>query len=194
MGRIEKAITTALTLILLMGCSGTKTFTSEDTALMIIDIQNAYLPVSGQRPFIANVADLLSRAREAGIPVIYIGNSTDFIRPSSPGWDFHRDIKPLEKEIVIEKRFPGAFGETELESILKEHHISKIIMTGLASSGCYGATARDAAARGFLTVVVSDGHADRATGKARELNDSLEGSKNPFLMMTEEIQFSSAPD
>ncbi|MBN2051153.1 MAG: cysteine hydrolase [Spirochaetales bacterium] len=182
-------LTLSLLFLFLGGCAGIPEFRPDNTALLIIDIQNSYLPVSGQKAFVANVKELITRAREAGVPVIYIAHTTQYITRNTQGWEFHRNLKPLETDIIVEKRHPSAFIETDLEKILKDLHVSNLVLTGLASSACYGATARDAAEKGFMTIVVSDAHADPRAGKAEELNTALEGSDNPLLMMTADILF-----
>ncbi len=50
----------------------------------------------------------------------------------------------------------SAFSETNLESVLNKETLSNIVLVGFTANECIDATARDSAARGFETFVVSD--------------------------------------
>ncbi|MBN2656685.1 MAG: isochorismatase family protein [Spirochaetales bacterium] len=79
---------------------------------------------------------------------------------------------------------------TELKEILDGKKIDRLILAGLASSGCYGATVREAYRLGYQTIVASDAHADQIRGKADDLNNQLANYENLLIMKTEEIRFS----
>ncbi len=51
----------------------------------------------------------------------------------------------------------SGFEETDLESVLREHHIERVTVVGLATDYCVRHTALDALRRGFEVVVDRDG-------------------------------------
>lgn len=60
------------------------------------------------------------------------------------------------KEIIVKKHRYSAFYQTNLELILKNANIKRLILTGVATNVCVESTARDAFFRDFEVVVVSD--------------------------------------
>lgn len=186
---IAACILIAIISISAMSCAGAPRFTSTDTALLVIDIQNAYLPVYNQGTFIPNVKSLIDEARENGVPVVFVRNLDGYNREGSFGWKFHGSVRPAEGENVIEKEYPSSFSDTELKAVLEELGATTLVLTGLASSGCYGATVRDAHRLEYKTVVVSDAHADQTKGRADSLNNVLANYENILIMKTEEIRF-----
>lgn len=186
----QKALILALgCFILVTSCAGSPRFESSQTALLIIDIQNAYLPVYNQGVFIPNVVTLRKKAAEANVPVIFIRNLDGYNKEGSTGWKFHGALRPGETDTVIEKEYPSSFSDTELDQVLKNMGIKTLILTGLASSGCYGATVRDSYRLKYHTVVVSDAHADQTRGRAESLNNVLANYENLMIMETAEINF-----
>jgi nicotinamidase-related amidase len=65
-------------------------------------------------------------------------------------------VAPLPEEPVIDKPGKGAFYATPLESMLTERNIETLIVCGLTTHVCVASTLREAADRGFDTVLVAD--------------------------------------
>jgi len=134
-------------------------------ALIIIDMQNAIdAPSWGRRnnPEAETViAGLIAGWRVTGRPVYHIRHdsndpSSDY-RPGQKGNDFKKEAKPLEGETVIAKHTNSAFIGTDLESELKRHGHTPLIVTGVITNNSVEATVRMAGNLGFETYVVSDG-------------------------------------
>lgn len=66
------------------------------------------------------------------------------------------EIKPLEGELVMNKTAGNAFCSSAIDQTLRNMGIECLVITGLNLVGCVGKTARDAADRGYKTVVVED--------------------------------------
>ena len=61
---------------------------------------------------------------------------------------------------IINKTTYSPFTFTNIDSILQEHGIKKLVFTGLATSQCVETSARDAADRGYEVVLIEDAQAD----------------------------------
>lgn len=86
---------------------------------------------------------------------------------NSHGAEFHKDVQFPAKTIIISKAFKedheaySAFaGETSngqsLASVLKKHHVKRVIVCGLALDYCVKASCLDAVKEGFDALVIED--------------------------------------
>ena len=73
-----------------------------------------------------------------------------------PSWQIDEALKPLSGEPVLNKVSAGTFATTCLEQGLRHQEIDCVIVTGVSSDVCVATTAREAADRGFKTIMVSD--------------------------------------
>ncbi len=142
-----------------------------DTALLLIDIQNDYFPggkmeLVGAEQAGENAGKLLSACRDSSVPVIHIQHfslrpgSTFFI-PDTPGVDIHSSVTPLPEEIVLRKHYPNSFRGTELEMVLKEKDINRLIVAGMMTHICVDTTVRAAFDLGFDCTLIHDACATR---------------------------------
>ncbi len=107
-------------------------------------------------------------------------------------WQIDEALAPQPGEAILNKLSAGTFATTGLEQRLRHQAIESVVVTGVSSDVCVTTTAREAADRGFKTVMVSDGcttlsqqmhEASLVTFNiafgwvrtAREVVDSLEG-------------------
>lgn len=120
-----------------------------------------------------NVRRLQATCRQAGVEVIHI--RTAFMKKdardgsrslvahgirtplSSRDADFLDEVAPVGDEIVITKSSAGAFNSTAIDKVLFNLDVRQLIVTGVVTEGCVEMTARDAADRGYLVTLVSDG-------------------------------------
>jgi nicotinamidase-related amidase len=134
-------------------------------ALLIIDMQVCHFPPDDMPYRSAEVLDvqrsLIARARGRKVPVIFVqhcaGKGSDY-EPDTPGWQIHPLLAPLEGEVIVRKWHPDSFQGTELESMLREKGIKKLIVAGMQSEMCIDTTVRRAYSLGFDVELVSDGH------------------------------------
>jgi nicotinamidase-related amidase len=71
-------------------------------------------------------------------------------------WEIDESLRPLPGELVLNKISAGTFASTGLEQRLRHQGIECAVVTGVSSEVCVATTAREAADRGFKTIVVSD--------------------------------------
>jgi nicotinamidase-related amidase len=136
-----------------------------DVALLVIDVQmfgfmEDSLVYAGES-LIARISDLIARAREAGVPVIYVqhcGAEGEIGEPGSPAWEIHPAIAPAKGEPVVQKRHPDAFQETTLQTELESRSIKRLVVAGMQTEYCVDTTCRRAYSLGYDVTLVSDAH------------------------------------
>ena len=75
---------------------------------------------------------------------------------TDPSWEIDDALSPEPGELVVNKLSAGTFATTGLEQRLRNQSINAVIVSGVASDVCVATTAREAADRGFQTIMVSD--------------------------------------
>jgi nicotinamidase-related amidase len=119
-------------------------------------------------------------ARAADLPIIYIvvsfregypevsprNRSFSAIRGSgrmlagNPDTAIHPQVGPRPSEIVVTKHRVGAFSTTPLDTILRAHEVTSLILCGISTSGVVLSTVRWAADMDYDLIVVEDCCAD----------------------------------
>jgi len=161
---------------------------SNDTALLVIDVQNGMFaeddPVYQGAELLATIGDLLAKARAADAAVIYVqhnGGPGHPLEPGSAGWPIHPAIAPAAGEPVITKSTPDSFHETRLQAELEARGVVKLVVAGIQTEICVDTTCRRAASLGYQTTLVRDAHStwDSRTLSAVQIiahhNDTLDG-------------------
>lgn len=129
------------------------------TALLVIDMQNAVVGNAFERDrVIANIETLAARARAQDVPVVWVQHSDDQMPIGSEGWQFVAELDRRDSEPVVHKTYGDSFEETDLEELLAERGIGRIVVTGAQSEACVRATLHGALVRGYDATLVSDAH------------------------------------
>lgn len=128
---------------------------SKRTALIVIDVQNFYWEKESHEEYIKTMQELIATARKRGLFLIYVKHVWGD-HPDDPRFDIRSDIAPAGQEPVVVKRTPGSFYQTELEELLKSNGIENVIITGMKTNHCCDTTTREASARGYKTIIISD--------------------------------------
>lgn len=141
------------------------------TALLIIDVQNDYLPggsfeLHNSTAALENVTSLVKKFRAAYEPIIYIQHinvrpGAGFFLPGTVGCEIADAIKPQDDEKVIVKNFPNSFRNTELGEFLKANSIEKLVICGMMTHMCVDATTRAARDMDYTITLVQDACATR---------------------------------
>ncbi|HMH58593.1 MAG TPA: isochorismatase family cysteine hydrolase [Galbitalea sp.] len=131
---------------------------------------------------VPNCARLLTFFRDSGMRVVFVtigpvlADGMDMLplrRPrTAPGLqgllhhqgtfehEILAELAPVEGELVINKTSRSAFNSTAIERVLLNLGAETLIVAGVTTSSCIDTTARDAADRGFKTVIVEDATAE----------------------------------
>jgi nicotinamidase-related amidase len=151
----------------------------ENTALVIIDVQNDYfiggkMPLVGSEQAAHKAKELLAAYRAQNKPVIHIQHialqkDATFFLPNTTGAQIHQDVAPMTGEKVITKHFPNSFRDTDLLAYLKSKGITKLVVCGMMTDVCVISTTRAAMDLGFSNTVISDACATRD----REVNGKI---------------------
>lgn len=148
-------------------------------ALLIIDMQAGSFSETA-RYDVENVVKKMNRLsdlfRKTGNKVIYIqhdGTIENCFLPNSPDWQILPELVVEPQDLFISKTANDSFYKTDLDKLLKDNSINKIIVTGCATDFCVGATIQSALVRDYNVTVIKDGHttADRPNLNAKAVID-----------------------
>lgn len=129
------------------------------TALLVIDVQNDVVAGTHNRDaVVANVATLVRRARDEDVPVVWVQHSSEQMPRDSAGWQYVPELAIDDSEPVVHKRYPDSFEETDLENVLAERQIGRLIVAGAQTDECIRSTLHGAIVRGYDATLVSDAH------------------------------------
>lgn len=162
------------------------------SALLVLDMINDLVHPDGKlsgagfaeqvvkRDVLARIATAVDRARERGIPVIYVvigfdpghaefpRNSPLFrdpveSRPTLGSWgtQVHDDISPAQGESVVVKRRVSPFYGTHLDMLLRNREIDTLLLAGVSTDLVVLSTAREAHDRDYRVEILSDAAAAR---------------------------------
>lgn len=135
-----------------------------------------------ERKVIPNLQKLINFCHEVGITVIYTKYSSfmpdgsdlsknlkvlnqtakdligEVVFPyiSNPNSDIIEELKPEDRDFVLQKNTSGVFISTRLDSFLRNMEIETVLVTGVVTNFCVHSTAREACDYGFQTIIVED--------------------------------------
>ncbi|HZF37915.1 MAG TPA: cysteine hydrolase family protein [Blastocatellia bacterium] len=134
------------------------------TALLVIDVQVGiidHFPSYNKDQVLKNINDLLTKARAARVPVIYLrhdGGKGHPLEAHTDGWPIHQRVAPVDGEPIVEKRSCSSFYETPLQAMLDEAGISHLIVTGCKTEYCIDTACRHATTLGYDVTLIGDAH------------------------------------
>jgi len=129
------------------------------TALLVIDMQRGVVADAFDvDAVVENINTLVGRARSASVPVIWIQHSSDELPEGSEQWEYIDELARGDDEPVVHKTYGDSFEETDLESILAERGVGRLVVTGAQTDACIRSTLHGALARGYDALLVEDAH------------------------------------
>lgn len=135
------------------------TRSASGSALLVVDVQVGLVADAWDRDrIVGNVATAVRRAREAGVPVVWVQHHDDELKRDSPAWQWVPALDPQPAELRIHKAYNSAFEGTALLPELDRLGVGHVFLAGAATNWCIRATAYGALERGFDVTLISDGH------------------------------------
>jgi nicotinamidase-related amidase len=129
------------------------------TALLVVDVQVGVVGAAHQRDaVVANVGSLVERARRESVPVVWVRHADEDLTPGSDEWQIVPELAPGSAEPVVEKNFGDSFEDTELETILSDLRVGRLIVAGAQTDACIRSTLHGAFVRGYDATLVGDAH------------------------------------
>jgi uncharacterized protein (DUF885 family)/nicotinamidase-related amidase len=131
---------------------------AKNTALIVMDMQEGYMPVIAANTVVPAIEGLVKAADEAGAFVVWVYTEDGEIKPGSRLFSLAKPFVEGEGHLSVVKKSSSAFLGTDLQAMLDERGIGRVVVCGLASNGCVNATVEDAAGKGYYVVIPSDAH------------------------------------
>jgi nicotinamidase-related amidase len=130
-----------------------------NTALLVVDVQNDVVAGAYNRDaVVANIAVLVEKARAGQVPVVWVQHSGDELPRGSDGWRYVPELSQGDSEPVVHKRYGDAFDDTDLEAVLAERKIGRLVVAGAQTDECIRSTLHGAVVRGYDATLVADAH------------------------------------
>ncbi|MCZ4281117.1 cysteine hydrolase family protein [Kiloniella laminariae] len=138
-----------------------------ESALLVVDVQQAIddprWAEFGPRnnPQAEQVmAAVLADWRRRSLRVIHIRHDSSEAAstycPGTPGHAFKPEVVPCEGELVLGKRVNSAFIGTDLDQILRDQGIRRLLVMGVITNNSVEATVRMAGNLGYDTLLLAD--------------------------------------
>ena len=143
---------------------------SPEVALLIVDMVNDFVSedgamyVSGAGAVIPAIKQIADEARSLESPVIYICDSHEasdtepgtwprYTKNGIPGIEIVPQLSPAPSDFIVRKhQYSTPFG-TDLDLLLRELGVTKLVLTGTAVDVCIYFIAQDAHRKGYEIVV-----------------------------------------
>ena len=130
-----------------------------NTALLVVDVQNGVVANAHNRDgVVANINALVGKARSEGAPVVWVQHSDDQLPRDSDSWRYVPELVRLESEPLVHKSYGDSFEGTELEAILAERSVGRLVVAGAQTDACIRSTIHGAFVRGYDVTLVADAH------------------------------------
>jgi len=130
-----------------------------NTALMVIDVQKGVMADAHQRDaVVANIRTLVDKAREEGVPIVWVQHSDEQLEKGSDAWEYVPELARQESEPLVHKTFGDSFEDTDLEEVLADAGVGRLVVTGAETDACIRSTIHGAFARGYDVTLVGDAH------------------------------------
>jgi nicotinamidase-related amidase len=142
------------------------------SALIVVDMLNEYdhedaeALVESVREALPAMRRLVQRAQDAGIPIVYVNDNKgdwgagrpELVERASAGRapDLVEPIAPAEGAWFIAKARHSIFYETQLEYLLREQEVERLVLVGQVTEQCILYSALDAYVRHFAVAVPRD--------------------------------------
>ncbi len=130
-----------------------------NTALIVVDVQNGVVSNAHARDaVVANIGRLVEKARQEQVPVVWIQHADEQLERGSDAWRIVPELVPGDAEPLVEKSYGDSFEDTNLEAVLSDRGIGRLVVVGAQTDACVRSTLHGAFARGYDATLVADAH------------------------------------
>ncbi|MBB5851742.1 cysteine hydrolase family protein [Amycolatopsis umgeniensis] len=130
-----------------------------NTALLVVDVQNGVVDDGYDRDtVIATIGGLVGRARKEGVPVVWVQHSDEELVRGSEEWRIVGELGREDAEPLVEKSYGDSFEDTDLEKVLAERGVGRLVVVGAETDACIRSTLHGALVRGYDATLVGDAH------------------------------------
>ena len=155
------------------------------TVLVNVDLQNDFLhpdgwyakngiDISHMQRVIEPVKALVAACRTAGVPVVWTRHGTHGLEDGGPfmqlrpalrdgglrvgtwGYEILAELEPRAEDWFVAKSRLSSFFQTNLELVLRGLGAETVLITGVLTNQCIGATCKDTLFRDFKPIVVEE--------------------------------------
>lgn len=128
-------------------------------ALIVIDMQVGIVQDAWEISSVTStVQGVVTSAREADVPVIWVQDHDDGREIDSDPWQLVDGLDPVDGEPRVDKAYGDAFAETDLEDLLADRGVGELVLVGAASEQCVRCTMHSAVVRGYDVALVQGAH------------------------------------
>lgn len=128
-------------------------------ALLVVDVQVGVVRGAHERDaVVANIAELVGRARSQGVPVVWVQHADPGLEHGSDDWQIVPELSPGAGEPVVHKEYGDSFEATDLEAVLSERGVGRLVVAGAQTDACIRSTLHGALVRGYDATLVGDAH------------------------------------
>jgi nicotinamidase-related amidase len=130
-------------------------------ALIVIDIQNDYLPYMAEDEKkiamqVINGAIWLFRENNLSIIRVYHSDINSGSKEGSEGFEYPKSVRIQDSDTKIHKHYPSAFTKTNLNKVLKQKDCNTLFLCGLSATACVLATYFGGLDLGYETFMIKD--------------------------------------
>jgi nicotinamidase-related amidase len=126
------------------------------TDIKVIHTREGHLPDLSDAPYNKVLRSKII-GNGVGIGNIPKGGLGRLLVRGEKNWDIINDLYPIPGEYIIDKAGKGAFGQSNLPSILNNLGITHLVITGITSDVCVHTVMREANDYGYWCTLLKDG-------------------------------------
>lgn len=130
-----------------------------NSALLVIDVQNQVVEGAYNKDqVVEQIGVAVSKARAAGVPVVWVQHSDEWMAIGSDDWQIVPQLTPVEGEPKVGKLYRNSYEATDLESVLKGLDVGHVYVCGAQTNNCVRFTAHGALDSGYDVTLLVDAH------------------------------------
>ena len=174
------------------------------SALIVVDMLNEYdhedaeVLIESVRDALPGMQRLIERARRESVPTVYVNDNYGDWAAGRPelieraiagrGRDVVEPIVPADGTWFIAKARHSIFYETQLEYLLREHEVDRVVLAGQVTEQCILYSALDAYVRRFAVAVPRDAVAGIQPDLARAALQMMGGNMRADVVDADDCQ------